>query len=66
MAVKADVAGWRAGGLAVAPEHLLHSGTNRKPMTTHAAHGDQVLVIDDAHMRDVVQMILEDAGSTPC
>ncbi len=31
-------------------------------MTTHAAHVDQVLVIDDANMRDVMQMILEDAG----
>jgi CheY-like chemotaxis protein len=34
-------------------------------MTNHAVHTDQVLVIDDdVDMRDVVQIILEDAGYT--
>ncbi len=34
-------------------------------MTTHAAPTSQVLLIDDdADMRDVVQMILEDSGYT--
>ncbi len=43
----------------------IYTGPNREPMTNHAVPTSHVLVIDDdVDVRDIVQIILQDAGYT--
>ncbi len=55
---------WYNRALSTALIHAAAVRSGSAPMPTHAAHTAQVLLIDDVDMRDVAQIILEDAGYT--